>query len=62
MNGQCAEVLSILRKKPTNSFEFVLEHFIPRISARIYDLRERVLMFPQLRYLRLYVMAVFAHT
>ena len=41
VDGQCAEVLSILRKKPTNSFEFVFDHLIPRISARIYDLREK---------------------
>lgn len=41
VDGQCAEVLSILREKPTNSFEFVFDHSIPRISARIYDLREK---------------------
>lgn len=29
VDGQCAEVLSILRKKPTNSFEFVFDHLIP---------------------------------
>lgn len=41
VDGQCAEVLSILRQRPTVSFEFTAERAIPQIAARVFNLKEK---------------------
>ena len=41
VDGQCAEVLSILRQRPTVSFEFTAERAIPQVAARVFNLKEK---------------------
>jgi len=41
VTGQCAEILSILRKGPTLSLTMTADHAIPEAAARIFDLREK---------------------
>ena len=43
VDGQCAEVLSILRKGPVLSFVLTADYAIPEAAARVHDLRARVL-------------------
>ena len=39
VDGQCAEVLSILRKGPILSFVLTADYAIPEAAARVHDLR-----------------------
>ena len=41
VDGQCAEVLSILRKGPVLSFVLTADYAIPEAAARVCDLRAR---------------------
>ena len=41
VDGQCAEVLSIIRKGPVLSLVLTADHAIPEAAARVYDLRAR---------------------
>lgn len=41
VDGQCAEVLAILRNRPTLSFEFTAERAIPQVAARVFNLKEK---------------------
>lgn len=41
VSGQCAEILSILRKGPTLSLTLTADHAIPEAAARIHELREK---------------------
>ena len=41
VDGQCAEVLSILRKGPVLSFVLTADYAIPEAAARICDLRAK---------------------
>jgi hypothetical protein len=41
VDGQCAEVLSILRKGPILSFVLTVDYAIPEAAARVCDLRAR---------------------
>ena len=41
VDGQCAEVLSILRKGPVLSFVLTADYAIPEAAARVHDLRAK---------------------
>ena len=41
VDGQCAEVLSILRKGPILSFVLTADYAIPEAAARVHDLRSK---------------------
>ncbi len=41
VDGQCAEILSILKRGPVLSFVLTADHAIPEAAARVHDLRNR---------------------
>jgi len=41
VDGQCAEILSILKRGPVLSFVFTADYAIPEAAARVHDLRNR---------------------